>query len=135
MSHSSPILYPQISPIGPSGLPDTSANSAGGPKKTSPGEFDQILGDMLQHVKQPLKFSAHASQRLQERKIALDPETLVKLNKAVDQAEAKGVEDTLIITGDAAYIVNVKNRTVVTALDRGAVSGNVFTNIDGAVLV
>ncbi|MBS1960993.1 MAG: hypothetical protein JST04_02170 [Bdellovibrionales bacterium] len=86
-------------------------------------------------IKQPLKFSAHASQRLSERKIQLDPSTMAKVTDAVDKAEAKGIEDTLVLTGDAALIVNVKNRTVITAMDKQSLNGNVFTNIDGAVIV
>ena len=108
------------------------------------GEFDQVFEKTLTEtgpktdltqIREPLKFSAHASQRLKERKIALDPATLAKVNQAVDRAEAKGVEDTLVITPDAALIVSVKNRTVITALDRSSLSGNVFTNIDGAVII
>jgi len=86
-------------------------------------------------IKQPLKFSAHASQRLAERKIQLDSSTLSKVSDAIDKAEAKGIEDTLVLTNDAALIVNVKNRTVITAMDKQSLNGNVFTNIDGAVIV
>jgi flagellar operon protein len=86
-------------------------------------------------IKQPLKFSAHASQRLAERKIQLDSATMTKVTEAIDKAEAKGIEDTLVLTGDAALIVNVKNRTVITAMDRQSLTGNVFTNIDGAVVI
>lgn len=89
----------------------------------------------LGSIKQPLKFSAHASQRLSERKIQLDPATMTKVSDAIDKAEAKGIEDTLVLTGDAALIVNVKNRTVITAMDKQSLNGNVFTNIDGAVIV
>ncbi len=89
----------------------------------------------LDQVKQPLKFSAHASQRLQERKINIDAQTMSKVSDAIDKAEAKGIEDTLVLTSDAALIVNVKNRTVITAMDKGSMNGNIFTNIDGAVIV
>jgi flagellar operon protein len=89
----------------------------------------------LSQVKAPLKFSAHASQRLQDRKISLDSAMMQKVNDAVDKAQAKGLEDTLVLTPEAALIVNVKNRTVITAMDRNQMTGNVFTNIDGAVLV
>jgi flagellar operon protein len=60
---------------------------------------------------------------------------MAKVNDAIDTADAKGVEDTLVLTRDAALIVSVKNRTVVTAMDRNSLNGNVFTNIDGAVIV
>jgi flagellar operon protein len=60
---------------------------------------------------------------------------MMKLNEAVDKAASKGLDDALILTKDAAFIVNVGNRTVVTAMDRSSLEGNVFTNIDGAVIV
>jgi flagellar operon protein len=142
-------LYPNVTSLpGQAGV-----GAAGGaqPRKDQPvkGEFDQVLGRTLDaqqglttdlgadlsRVRNPLKFSAHASQRLHERKIALDPAMMTKVNDAVDKAAAKGVEETLVLTPEAALIVSVKNRTVITAMDRGSLAGNVFTNIDGAVIV
>ena len=139
------ILYPNVT-----SLPGSTGIQPGKPEKADgkPGEFDQVFdkelkgkidpaksGTDLNQVRNPLKFSAHASQRLSDRKITLDAATMTKINEAVDKADAKGVEDTLVLTKDAALIVNVKNRTVVTAMDRGQLNGNVFTNIDGAVIV
>lgn len=103
--------------------------------KPSPLESTGGLARDLGAIKQPLKFSAHASQRLQERKIQLDQATLAKVTDAIDKADAKGIEDTLVLTNDAALIINVKNRTVITAMDKQSLTGNVFTNIDGAVIV
>ncbi len=138
-----PFLYPNVTSLpGQDGV--SSSDRASKAKEGQPGEFDRILDKTLEgssdrvdlnQIRSPLKFSAHASQRLKDRKIALDPATLSKVNDAVARAEAKGVEDTLILTTDAALIVNVKNRTVITALDRSSLSGNVFTNIDGAVVI
>ena len=123
------LLYPSVTSIpGQSGQTERAQ-----PKKPegTKSEFDHVLDQ----VKAPLKFSAHASQRLSDRKIAIDPATMQKVNEAIDKAEAKGVDDTLVLTKDAALIVSVKNRTVITAMDRGSLNGNVFTNIDGAVIV
>ncbi len=102
---------------------------------TKSAELSSIGGIDLGQVRQPLKFSAHATQRLNERKIQIDQAMMGKVNDALDKAAAKGVEDTLVLTPDAALIVSVKNRTVITAMDRGSLNGNVFTNIDGAVIV
>lgn len=109
------------------------------------GEFDSALGEALKkdgapttdltQARDPLKFSAHASQRLKDRKIQLDAATMSKVNDAIDRAGAKGIEDGLILTKDAALIVSIKNRTVVTAMDRAQMTGNVFTNIDGAIII
>lgn len=142
-------LYPNVSsvPTENRGIDSESRLKKGkGPGEV--GEFDQVFDQVnekkmsesapnsdLSQVRAPLKFSAHASQRLKDRKIALDPLTLTKVNTAIDKAAAKGVEDTLVLTPEAALIVSVKNRTVITALDRNSLSGNVFTNIDGAVII
>lgn len=140
---SGPILYPNITSLPSQGGVGSSERLQ---KKPEGGksEFDSVFesaigkgqgGVDLNQIKSPLKFSAHASQRLQDRKIALDQATMARVNDAIDKAEAKGVEDTLVLTNDAALIVSVKNRTVITAMDRNNLSGNVFTNIDGAVIV
>lgn len=140
-----PILYPNVSSI-PSQSAQAAVKSGQRKEAEKAGQagFDQVFENAmseskskvdLNQIKQPLKFSAHATQRLKDRKIALDSTTLAKVNDAVDKAQAKGVEETLILTPDAALIVSVKNRTIVTALDRNSLSGNVFTNIDGAVVL
>ena len=141
--NASPFLYPNVSSV-PS-RPDLDPARSPAGEAPVPGEFQgalekvsgekQVSGVDLASVRQPLKFSAHAMQRLQDRKITLDPATMTRLNTAIDKAAAKGVQDTLVLTKDAALIVSVKNRTVVTAMDRNALDGNVFTNIDGAVVV
>lgn len=139
---SGPILYPSVTSLpGQAGVGQAERQPA--KREGVKGEFDRVFekaigrdgGADLSKIREPLKFSAHASQRLTERKIQLDPATLRKVNDAVDKAAAKGVEDTLVLTGDAALIVSVKNRTVITAMDRASLEGNVFTNIDGAVIV
>lgn len=134
---SDPFLYPNVTRA-PGQVGTGDASQAREQKNIVPGEFDAILNQSLddsQFVKAPLKFSAHAMQRLQERKIQIDSQTMEKINTALDQAHAKGVDDALVLTKDAALIVSAKNRTVITALDRNSISGNVFTNIDGAVII
>jgi flagellar operon protein len=136
---SGPILYPNITSLpGQSGVSQADRPVRKSPDGT-PSEFDQHLQKAtsadLSQVKAPLKFSSHATQRLKDRKIELDAATMAKLNDAIDRADQKGVQDTLVLTKDAALIVNVKNRTVVTAMDKNNLNGNVFTNIDGAVII
>lgn len=103
----------------------------GVPNKTEISEkFDSIFQKELQQV----KFSNHATQRLESRNIELSEAALYKLNEAVDKAEAKGSRDSLVMMDKTAFIVNVPNRTVVTALPVGDSEENVFTNIDSVVL-
>ena len=140
---SGPFLYPNVTSLpGQNGVAPTERPQPKKPEGTQ-SEFDQVFDKTigkassaeLEQIRSPLKFSAHASQRLKDRKIELDPAMMLKVNDAIDKADAKGIDDTLILTKDAALIVNVKNRTVITAMDRNSMAGNVFTNIDGAVII
>ncbi len=130
---SGPFLYPNVSSI-PSGA-STPAERNIKKQEGVKSEFDQVFDQKLEQIRDPLKFSAHATQRMMERKIQLDGPMMERVNQAIDKAAAKGIEDTLILTGDAALIVSVKNRTVVTAMDRAAMKDNVFSNIDGAIIL
>jgi len=92
------------------------------------------FGDLLKSKTEELKFSAHASSRLKSRGIEMTPEVQEKLEKAVAGAESKGSRDSLIIVKDLAFIVNVPNKTVITAMDGESIKDNVFTNIDSTVI-
>ena len=96
------------------------------------GSFDQVLNQTLGGV----KFSQHASQRLQTRNINLSNDQMNQLKSAVDKAAQKGARESLILMdNDLALVVSVTNRTVITAMDGASIRDNVFTNIDSAVIV
>ncbi len=82
-----------------------------------------------------LKFSTHAIERMRSRGISFEPQTMKSIEGAVRKAAAKGSKDTLVLAGDNALIVSVKNNTVVTVMDRAAMKENVFTNIDSTVVL
>jgi len=82
-----------------------------------------------------IKLSAHAEKRLRQYNISLAPEDLVKIDRALQTAAAKGARDSLIIYGDIALIASVPNRTVVTAVEGRPAGEQVFTNIDSAVII
>lgn len=82
-----------------------------------------------------LKFSKHASMRLLDRNINLTEKQNERLENGVKQADEKGIQESLVLVDSLAFIVNVPNRTVVTAMDQTETNSNVFTNIDGAVIM
>ena len=82
-----------------------------------------------------LKFSKHATNRLADRNIALTDEQMGRLTNGTEKAREKGIQESLVIVDSLAFIVNIKNNTVVTAMDRTDTVDNVFTNIDGAVII
>lgn len=122
------IFFPQ--PIQPS----PRQNPVKGPEKPAGGTspFARILENKLPG--QEVKFSQHAQERLKARGINLSETDMKKLEHAVDDVAQKGGRDSLVLLGDAALVVSVKNRTVVTAMDKTQMAGNVFTNIDSAVI-
>lgn len=82
-----------------------------------------------------LKFSKHASMRLDERDISLSKEQNERLQAGVQKAGEKGIKESLVLVDSLAFVVNVPNHTVVTAMDRAESVENIFTNIDGAVII
>jgi flagellar operon protein len=94
------------------------------------GVFDGVLREQLSG----LKFSAHAVERMSKRNIRMTPNELERLRGAVERAEEKGARDTLVLVEDKAFVVSVKNKTVITALSGQAIKEGVFTKIDSAVV-
>ena len=84
---------------------------------------------------QSVTFSKHANERLLSRNINLNEDQMERLNKGVMQAKEKSIKESLVMMDNIAFIVNIKNNTVVTAMDQESNDSNVFTNIDGAVIV
>lgn len=82
-----------------------------------------------------LKFSKHAVSRLNDRNILLTDSQNIRLENGVKQASEKGITESLVLIDSLAFIVNIPNKTVVTALDQTETNSNVFTNIDGAVII
>ena len=72
---------------------------------------------------------------IRDRNINLNDEQMSRLNKGVMQAKEKSINESLVMMDNIAFIVNIKNNTVVTAMDQETNDSNVFTNIDGAVIV
>ncbi len=108
-----------------------------GPELPGEQSFDVVLQkvrrDSLGELNE-VKFSKHAQERLEERNIRLDHDDITNLNNAVSLAEKKGANDSLVFLRDMAFIVSVKNKTVVTAMQGESMKANVFTNIDSAVV-
>lgn len=106
----------------------------GSPRQPAKPVGDSPFAQVLEQT-QGLKFSQHAQDRLKARNISFSTDQLQQLEGAVNSVAQKGGKESLVMLGDAALVVSVKNRTVVTAMDRSQMKGNVFTNIDSAVII
>ena len=105
--------------------------------KTSDGKSFADIYKSAQKIEIPrngVKFSKHAANRLSDRNIELSEGQINRLNSGTKQASQKGINESLVLVDDMAFIVNVKNNTVITAMDKNSSDDNVFTNIDGAVI-
>jgi flagellar operon protein len=103
-----------------------------------PAGRDSTLGpafaDVLAGRAAEVRFSGHALDRVRRRGIDLDPDVLRRLGAGVDRAAAKGSRDAVVLVDGTAFVVGVRSRTVVTAVDSAHMREHVFTNIDSAVI-
>ncbi len=121
----SKLVFPHTRPVQPGGRPIQ-------PQRIGEGvRFDEILRRQVSE----LRFSAHAQERMRLRGMELSQSDKERLQAAVDKAAAKGARDSLVLLRDMAFVVSVKNRTVITAMDEASMKENVFTNIDSAVVL
>lgn len=131
------------------GLESPTATTNPTPRATTPNAGGASFRETLQKVQTGMeapgapgaksidgvRFSNHAVDRMRTRGIMFSPEDLGRLSQAVDRAAAKGSKDSLILMNDSALIVSVKNKTVVTVMDKNALKENVFTNIDSTIVM
>ena len=103
------------------------------PTQSAPSQSaGATFGDVLQDQ---LKVSGHAKTRMESRNINLTQDEWNRVLGGVQKAAAKGAKESLVMVDNVALVVSVKNRTVITAVDKGNLKDNVFTNIDSAVVV
>lgn len=98
---------------------------------TSNKSFKEIFDNKAENAN--ISFSKHASMRLNSRNLQLSNAQIKRVEDGIKRAEEKGIRDSLVLVDNIALLVNIKNKTVVTAIDNN--SEKVYTNIDGAVIV
>ena len=118
----------RTTPIGPAGAgtlprPSQPASSAAGPS----------FGDVLNRA-QGIQLSRHAQKRIDRRDLDVDPARMTRLNSAIDRAAAKGSRNSVVMLDGLAVVVDVRDRTVVTAMNAQEGKEKVFTNIDSVVI-
>ncbi len=116
--------------------PPSPNSGVGQGAETGRTAFADVLRSKLRGQAPAVKFSAHASDRLASRNIVLTQHHISKLNQAVQAMDQKGSKEGLVVMDNLAMIVNVKNRIVVTAVEKSPQEmGKVFTNIDSAFIM
>ncbi len=104
-------------------------------RKVSDGtSFKEVLSKEI-NKKDGFVISNHAAERLKDRNITLNESDMNKINDGINKALEKGASESLILYKDVAFLTSIKNRTIITAVDKESSKGNVFTNIDSVVLL
>ena len=97
--------------------------------------IDELVADRTSGVAYGLKFTKHADARLEQRDIRLTDEQMIRLEEGTKKAYSKGIKESLVIVDNLAFIVNTDKKTVITAIDQNSSDDNIYTNIDGAVVM
>ena len=97
--------------------------------------FRDIWEEKTSPIKEELRFSKHAANRLADRSITLSDSQMDRLTEGAKKAGEKGIKESLVMVDQLAFIINVPNNTVITAMDQTETNENIFTNIDGAVIM
>jgi len=110
--------------------------TAGGPRKETVQDvsFNDILKNKVNEA-EVLKFSKHANARINSRQITISDEQMQRLQDGASKAGAKGIKESLVLVDSLAFIVNTKQNTVITAMNQQEADENIYTNIDGAVII
>ncbi len=126
-----------VSVYGLSSVVQTAGKGKKVSQKDSDVNFSAILQQQLAQVQEERQvvFSKHAMERTEQRGIEVTPNLLERLTDSVERAEAKGITNFLALDNSLAFIVNVPNNRVITAMSEEEMKENVFTNIDGAVIL
>ena len=104
-------------------------------QKTTGNQFAHALQQNLEPMAEKLSISKHAKARLEQRNIDIKPETWSKVESKLGEARKKGVNDSLVLLDNAALIVSAKNNTVITAMGREEATSQIFTNINGTIVM
>ncbi len=78
--------------------------------------------------------SKHASKRLLERGIDFNSKSK-SLQEAIDKLSKKGARESLVITKDVAFIIDVVGRRLITAISLEEMSQNIITKIDSTLFI
>jgi flagellar operon protein len=125
-THNPALVPPGISPAAPTGA----TGSQRRPQRVEGASF----ADIFRQKVGSLQFSQHALQRVERRGIDLSDGTLNRLEAGAARAAGKGSRDSVVFVDDTAFVVSIRNKTVITAVDREHMREHVFTNIDSAVI-
>ena len=121
-------------PVQPVVTPSVSSQKTPGGQTAFGAMLREQLAEKTQGAQQ-VNFSKHALERAEERGIELTPTLMDRLASSVEKAQEKGATNILAFDDSRAFIINIPYGRVITTMSQEEMKENVFTNIDGAVLL
>jgi len=103
-------------------------------KNVDPSEFNKLVQELNQQQAEGLKVSSHAQERIRTRNIEMTQQRMDTLGEVADEAGKKGAKNTLAMFDTDAFILSVKDKTIVTAMKEEEMESRFFTNIDSVYI-
>ena len=111
-------MVDRLNPAGVQPVTGQAVPTAAKPRREAGGpSFAEVLQQQLLQTAEGVKFSAHAVERMRTRDIELTSTDLSRIDEAVKRAASKGSRESLLMSDKGAFVVSVKNRTVITVVD------------------
>ncbi|MDD3223488.1 MAG: flagellar biosynthesis protein [Clostridium sp.] len=115
-------------------IDDVSSTNKTGTLKKDKNDFQNLLNTEMTKDN-GFVISGHAASRLKSRNINLNENDMKAINDGINKAEEKGAKDSVILYKNLTFIASIKNRTIITAVDKENSKQNVFTNVDSVVML
>ena len=96
--------------------------------------FKEILDEKI-FKDNSISFSDKASKILHEINGNLTTEQMNRLESGLEKLKNKGVVSGILLMDSTAFVLNVKNQTVMTTIGQNRIQENVFSNIDSFAVV
>ncbi len=111
------------------------------PKKSDLGNaekvnvsFKEILDEKI-FKDNSISFSDRASKILNEINGSLTTDQMNRLELGLGKLKEKGIASGVLLMDSTAFVLNVKNQTVMTTIGKNRIQENVFSNFDAFAIV
>ena len=96
--------------------------------------FKEILDEKI-FKDNSISFSDRASKILHEINGHLTTDQMNRLESGLEKLKKKGIVSGILLMDSTAFVLNVKNQTVMTTIGQNRIQENIFSNFDAFVVV
>ena len=96
--------------------------------------FKEVLNNKI-FQDNTINFSDKASKNLHEINGSLTTDQMNRLELGLGKLKEKGIASGVLLMDSTAFVLNVKNQTVMTTIGKNRIQENVFSNFDAFAIV